>query len=105
MRFENFNWIRQADGLIKKTPNGGYVMINEVGCCYGFSVEKLDDFREMFEELEKQHIKEQCELGNHNLSSQRTYGKNRITGADQRVQRCWDCRKYVPMVELVDTSP
>ena len=58
MKFDNFEWIRQADGKIRKTPNNSYVMINEVGCCYGFSIDKLDDFRKMFDELEKQHNEE-----------------------------------------------
>ena len=52
--FDNFDWIRHPDGRIKRTPNGGYVMINEVGCCYGFNLDKLDGFRKMFDELEVQ---------------------------------------------------
>ncbi len=58
MRFDNFEWIRDGNGKIKRTPNGGYVMINEVGCCYGFNLDKIDDFRKMFDELEEQENKE-----------------------------------------------
>lgn len=57
MRFDNFEWIRQPDGKIKKT-NGGYVMINEVGCCYGFNLNKLDTFRKLLDELESQTRRE-----------------------------------------------
>ena len=83
MRFENFNWIRQADGLVKKTPNGGYVMINEVGCCYGFSIDKLDDFRKMFKEIEKQ----QCAEGNHD------FYEGNVTLGGEPAEMCLRCNK------------
>jgi hypothetical protein len=92
-QFDNFDWIRHPDGKIKKTPNGGYVMMNEVGCCYGFNLDKLDDFRKMFKEVEKQ----QCVDGNHVISSQRVSLTDKM-GVPRPAQMCARCCK----VSIID---
>ena len=52
-RERTYDWIRDGDGLPKLTPNGSYVMQNESGAYYGFTVETLDRVRELLDEIEE----------------------------------------------------
>ena len=52
-RKRSYDWVRDGDGKPKLSPNGSYVMQNETGAYYGFTLETLDRVRELFKEIEE----------------------------------------------------
>ena len=49
---KNYDWARDRDGNPKLTPNGSYMLVDEMGAYFGFSIETLHIVRDLFEEVE-----------------------------------------------------
>ena len=50
-RKRSYDWVRDGDGKPKRTPNGSYMMVDEMGAYYGFTIESIAIAKKLFEEL------------------------------------------------------
>jgi len=51
-RKRNYDWARDREGKPKLTPNNSYMMVDEMGAYYGFSIDTLHIVRALLDEIE-----------------------------------------------------
>ncbi len=57
MRQCSYDWIRDG-GKPKRNANGTYTMVENMGACFAFTPETINDVRDLLDEIELIHLKD-----------------------------------------------
>ena len=54
-RKRDYDWARDGEGKPKITANGSYMMVDDMGAYYGFTIDTLEKVRALLDEIEQLH--------------------------------------------------